>query len=151
MKPVLIIIAVITSLGVAGLFAHDYYQRQLAVENTSELVMSVTTDMLVNWNPDIVRQHASDSRLAGDTEPPEATQRAYTRLSRRLGALQEIYDIRYNVDMPGWWQSGRTARATFTMRARFETETATIQVELTRPQDQWQIIGFNIQPPAIAS
>lgn len=149
MKHVLIILAVVASLGLAGLFTHSYYQRQLAVEQTSELVMSVTTDVLVNWDPQTVRQHASDTLLASETA--EATQQRYTPLGRRLGALQEIYDIRYDIDMPAWWQPGGPARATYTMLARFESETATVRVELVRQQNSWRLSGFSIEPPAIAS
>lgn len=147
MKPALIIITVIACLGLTGLFAHDVYQRNIAVEQSSNLVMTVTADVLVNWDPHTIRQHADDALLARDSA--EATQRRYTPMGRRLGALQEIYDIEYELDMPGWWQLNRTASASYRMRARFESEVATIRVELIRQQGRWMISDYDIQPPAI--
>ncbi len=149
MKHALVIIAVTVSLGLAGLFAHGYYQRNLAVEQSSGLAMSATTRLLVDWDVQTVREFASEALLARETA--EATQRRYTPIGRRLGTLQEIHDIRYELDMPAWWQLGGTARATYNMRARFEAETATIRVDLVRQQGQWRIDAFDVAPPAIAS
>lgn len=149
MKPALIIFSVLACLGLAGLLAQGYYQRNLAVQQSSELAMTVTTEVLVNWDPQTVRQHGSDALLANETA--EATQRRYTPMSRRLGRLQEIHDIRYEVDMPAWWQPGGPARATYSMRARFASETATIRVDMIRQQGRWLISEFDIEPPAIAS
>jgi hypothetical protein len=111
--------------------------------------MSVATEVLVDWNPQSVRQHASDNLLA--SESAEATQQRYTPMSRRLGELHEIYDIQYEVDMPAWWQTDDPVRATYTMRARFAAETATVRIALERRQGEWLITDFDIQPPARAS
>lgn len=147
MKPVLIITTVIVCLGITGLFANHAYQRNVAVEESNALVMTVATDVLVNWDPQSVRQHADDALLASQTA--EQTERFYTPLSRRLGALQEIYDIRYDVDVPAWWQPNGQATASYRLLARFESEVATIRIRLVRRQDRWLITEFNIQPPAI--
>lgn len=147
MKPALIIITLIACLGFAATLAHNVYQRNVAVEESNALVMMVITDVLANWDPQTVRQHADDGLLVSETQ--ETMQRRYTPMSRRLGALQEIYDIRYEVDMPAWWQSNAQATASYSMLARFESEVATIRVRLVRQQDRWLITEFNIQPPAI--
>lgn len=147
MKPALIILAVIACLAITGLLTNHAYQRHLAVEESNALVMTVTTDVLVNWNPQTVRQHADEALLASETA--EQTTAFYTPLSRRLGALQEIYDIRYEVDMPSWWQPYGEATASYSMLARFESEVATIRIRLVRQQNRWLITEFNIQPPAI--
>jgi hypothetical protein len=149
MKPALIIITIIACLGLTSLFAVGQYQRNIAVDQSSTLAMSVTTEVLMDWDPQAVRRHASDTLLA--SESAEATQQRYTPMSRRLGALREIYDIQYEVNMPAWWQPDDPARATFSMRARFASETATVRVAMERRQGQWLITGFDIQPPAIAS
>lgn len=149
MKPALIIVTVIACLSLAGIFAHSVYQRNIAVGESSALAMTVTTDMLVNWDPQTVRQHADDALLA--QESAEAMQRRFTPVSRRLGALQEIYDIRYEINTPPWWQTNGPISASYTMRARFESEVATIRISLFRQQGRWLISAFDIQPPAIAS
>lgn len=149
MKASLIITTVIVGLSLAGLFSAGYYQRNLAVEQSSALAMPATTEMLVDWDLRTIHQHATDTLLS--RESAETTQQGFTRLSRRLGDLLEIYDIRYEVDMPAWWQPGGPASATYTMRARFESETATVRVNLVRQQGRWLIDGFDVQPPAIAS
>lgn len=147
MKPALIIITVVACLGLTGLFVHDVYQRNIAVEQSSNLVMTVTADILINWDLQTIHQHADDALLAGDSVA--ATQRRYTAMGRRLGMLEEIYDIEYELDMPGWWQVNATASASYRMRARFESEVATIRVELVRQQGRWMISVYDIQPPAI--
>jgi len=149
MKPALIIVTIIACLGLSGLFAVDRYQRNIAVEQSSTLAMSVATEVLIDWNPQSVRQHASDTLLA--SESAEATQQRYTPMSRRLGELREIYDIQYEVDVSAWWQADEPARAIYRMRARFAAETATVRIAMVRRQGQWLITDFDIQPPAIAS
>lgn len=149
MKPALIIVTVIACLGLAGLFAVGQYQRNIAVNQSSDLAMSVATEVLIDWDPQSVRQHASDTLLA--SESAEATQQRYTPMSRRLGELREIYDIQYEVDMPAWWQPDDPVRAVYTMRARFAAETATVTVAMERRQGGWLITEFDIEPPAIAS
>jgi hypothetical protein len=149
MKRSLIIITVITCLAIAGLFARTLQQENLAVDQSSALVMMVTTDVLVSWHPEMLRQNASVVLL--DRQSADSMQRHYTLLGRRLGALQEIYDIEYQVDIPGWWQPNGTVSASYNMRARFESEVATISVELLRQEGRWLISDYDIQPPAIAS
>ncbi|HDZ08143.1 hypothetical protein [Pseudohongiella sp.] len=149
MKPALIIVTVIACLSLAGIFAHSVYQRNMAVQESTTLVMTVTTDMLVNWDPQTVRRHADDALLA--QENAESMQRRYTPMGRRLGALQEIYDIRYQIDMPAWWQVNGQVSASYTMNARFESEVATVRISLFRQQGRWLISAFDVQPPAIAS
>ncbi len=149
MKAALIIFAVITCLALAGLFIQDANERNSAIEQSNRLVMTVTSEMLTTWDPQTVRDHATDDLLAA--ESPESLRQRYTPMSRRLGDLQEIFDIQYDADIPSWWQSGDTATVSYHMRARFETEIATIAVELVRQQGQWLIKEYQIQPPAIAS
>lgn len=149
MKRSLIIITVIACLVIAGLFARTLHQQNVAVEQSSALVMTVTADVLVNWYSETLRQNATGALR--DSEGADAMQRRYVRLGRRLGALQEIYDIKYQVDIPGWWQADGTASAAYTMSARFESEVATINVELVRQQGRWLLSGYDIRPPAVAS
>ncbi|MEX0740441.1 MAG: hypothetical protein WD071_13945 [Pseudohongiella sp.] len=149
MKRTLIILTVIGCLVVAALFSRSLYQQDAAVEQSSELVMMVTTDFLVNWDPETVREHGSAELLG--RESADQLQRRYLPMSRRLGALQEIYDIKYEVDIPGWWQGEAPARASYSMLARFESEVATVSVQLIRQGDRWLISHYNIEPPAIAA
>lgn len=149
MKSALIIAAAIVCLVLTGLVTYNLYQRNIAMESSSALAMTVTTDVLINWNPDTVREHATNELRAKASAA--SMQQRYTPLSRRLGALREINDIQYDIDMPAWWQLDGDAIAIYTMRARFESEVATIRITLIRQQGHWLISDFHIQPPAIAS
>ena len=149
MKRTLIILAILVTLGTSGLLAQTRYQQNIAVEQSSALVMAVTTDVLVNWAPQTIRDNASRELLA--RESAEQIQQRFIPMSRRLGALQEIYDIEYDVDIPGWWQPDATARAQYTMSARFQSEVATVRLELIRENGRWLISEYDIQPPRIAA
>lgn len=82
------------------------------------------------------------------------TQQQIDQLFQRfagLGRLQKCEPAHGQSVMSATTQSGNTIKAEYTAKAKFERGEATIQLDLVKHGDQWQVLGFFVKPPAMPS
>ncbi len=71
------------------------------------------------------------------------------RWLRALGALQKCEPAKGQSLMSATTQAGKTVTAEYVAQAEFEKGEATISLRLIKHGDQWQIVNFHVNSPAL--
>lgn len=122
--------------------------HQRASDEATALVMDVNSRALSGWDPQPVISQAHELLLADAGAEFFDT---YFRALRRLGTLQEIRDIRFDMALGAPWQLYRSGSASYTMNAIFSNGQAEVRISLIRDQSQWRISEYLVLTPALAS
>jgi hypothetical protein len=141
----LIILALIAGIVVLATLVLTHNR---AASEASALVLDVNTRSLGNWDPEPVLSHAHDSLLA-DAGPDFF--HTYFRALQRLGNLQEIRDITFELTLSPPWTLYRAGSAHYTMNASFSAGQAEIRMTLIRENGRWMIGEYLVLTPALAS
>ena len=146
MKRILSILLVIVLVVAAALFLRTIYERDQATRTGNAMVMDITTEALRSWDAALIIENA-DPALLSATQP-DVFHTLFLALSR-LGMLQELTDIRYEMILPSFWQISTTASADYTMQAAFEHSNAEIRISVTRKNGQWYFTSYQVLTPLL--
>jgi hypothetical protein len=136
---------ILCTAGAAGaVFLH-----KRALTQATELVMQVNAEALGSWNPQPLLDHAADTLL--DKPGAEFYGRYFTTLQRRLGALQQIHNIQFTMELGPPWQLYRRGSAEYTMQADFANGYANIKISLQRQDNRWCISNYLVLTPLLSS
>ena len=119
-----------------------------AVDDATALVMYVNSRALGTWNPESVVDNSDSTLRDGVADDFFHT---YFRTLSRLGSLQSINDIRFDVALGPVWQLYRTGSASYTMNAVFDNGQAEVRITLSREQGQWRIREYLVLTPMLAA
>lgn len=148
MKRSLAVAAILICVFLIGSFAQAIYQHKSASEQSNELALKVTTEVLRSWDPQPILAHADTSYL--ETHPPEMLANQFDALSR-MGELTEISNINYDISMPAWWQRSQAATAEYVMTAVFSSGYAEVTIRMVRKNSRWLITHYQVASPLLAA
>jgi len=146
MKRILSILLVIVLVITAALFLRSLYDRDQATRTGNAMVMDITTEALRNWDASLIIENA-DPALLSATQP-EVFHTLFRALSR-LGLLQELTGITYEMTQPSLWQLSGTASADYTMQAIFENGFAELRISMIRKNGQWYFTNYQVLTPLL--
>lgn len=146
MKRILSILLLIVLVVAAALFLRTIYERDQATKTGNAMAIDITTDALRSWNASLIIDNADGSLL--NATQPEVFHTLFRALSR-LGLLQELTGIAYEMTQPSFWQFSGTASANYTMQARFENGFAEIRISMIRKNGQWYFTNYQVLTPLL--
>src|SRR5690606_25187814 len=126
-----------------------FMAHKKAIDEASSLVMELNRDSLGNWNPQTLLTHLHSSL---ETRPGAAYFESYIQtLQRRLGALQEIRDISYEIELGSPWQLYSSGSASYNMKATFSNGPANIRIRLIRENGHWLVSQYSVMSALMAA
>lgn len=102
--------------------------------------------IISTWSKDELLKRASPELLEIVKEKPELLDQLFQKLSK-LGALQNIGDVKGDSSVLLTVQGGMVTRASYEAKAKFENGDALISVHLIQLSGQWKILNFNVNSP----
>lgn len=144
MKKIFIILGVVflalILAGGIGLFILNIKGNALDKESkeyTDSAVMAIVKD----WNPEELTKRMSPE--LEKTIKPEDLEKLFG-LFKKLGALKEYKGAKGDANISVTSEHGKIITAHYVANAEFEAGPAEIKINVIKHNDQWQILGFNV-------
>jgi hypothetical protein len=133
MAAISLLIAINLLLGFRSIF-------QLSEESTAyanDAILGVVS----SWNTSALVDRASPKLLQSDSQPN--LEQSFSRLSKQLGVLQQYRGVTCNVNST-LTQMGNLTTSRCETTLVFEKASATVEIQLSRQGNQWQIDRFQV-------
>lgn len=145
MKKLLVVVLVLVlliALGIAYIAV-----RGTALDKESKAYADAAIPAIItNWSEKELLDRASPEFKEA------ATQQQLDRMFHwfgSLGRLQKVDSATGQAIMSATTQTGKRITAQYTAKAKFDKGAAAIKLSLIKHADQWQILGFKVDSPAL--